>query len=128
MGALFESGGIALKARMITGYEPFFESGAPAHPCGSGMMLRQIVAGVASADEPRMPGDLDAAAIDQDLGQVLVDGDRLPDVLLRGRVTIGVDTDVAVEINHALQHLIDRWQDRGQRLKIRLLDEIGRLR
>src|SRR5262249_52447548 len=50
------------------------------------------------------------------------------DVLLRGRVTIGVDTDVAVEINHALQHLIDRWQDSGQRRKIRFLDEIGRLR
>ena len=64
---------------------------------------------------------------DLDLGGILVDADRLTNPALGYRVTVGVDRDVAVEIDDALEHFVDRWQRAGQALQVRLLDHVRRL-
>ena len=92
---------------------------------GGGMVLRQGVAGIALADQPRMDGDLAAAPADADVSRMLVDGDRLPDEALGHGVTVGVDRDVAGEIDDALEHIVDRRQRARQRPQVRLLDQIS---
>ena len=82
---------------------------------------------IALADQARVGGHRDAAVVDVDLGGILVDAHRLADQALGDRVAIGVDRDVAVQVDHALEHLVDRRQHRGQRLQVRLLDHVGRL-
>jgi hypothetical protein len=82
---------------------------------------------IALVDEPRMPGDLRAAPTNPDFGRILVDGERLPDVGLGYRISIRVQRDVTVKVNDALECLVHRRQNVGQRL-VRLLDQIGRFR
>ena len=62
-------------------------------------------------DEPRVNSDLDTALGDPDLAGILVDRDRLADETLRDRVAHRVDADEAVQIDDALEHLVDRWQN-----------------
>jgi hypothetical protein len=63
-----------------------------------------------------MAGNLGTPTVDDDLGGMLVHTHRLPDQPLWRRVAIGVDRDVAVEIDDALENLIHRWQHTRQRL------------
>jgi hypothetical protein len=77
------------------------------------MMFGHGMAGVALVDEPWVPGDLCAAPVDPDFCRVLVDRDRLPDEALRHRVPVGLDRDVTVEVDNALECLIDWRQHAG---------------
>ena len=125
MSALLEGSRIALEAWVMATQQLLLEGGRAARPCGSGMVLRQGVAGIALADEPGMRGDLAAAPTDHDVGRILVDGDRLPDEALGHGVAVGIDRHIAVQIDDALQRLVDRRQCAGQRLQVRLLDQIS---
>src|SRR5215831_16096834 len=127
IGALPEGGGIALKARMAAAQELLLERRAALCPRGRWMMPRECGAPVTLADDPRMTADLATALIDDDLGRMLVDTYRPPDEAIRHRVAVGVDRDVAIEIDHALEDVVHRRQHAGQGLKIRLLHHVGRL-
>ena len=59
------------------------------------------------------------------LGRRLGDGDRFADVTLGDRIAIGVDRDIAVQIDDAFEQLVDRRQYVGQRNEVRLLDDVG---
>ena len=112
---------------MIAAQELLLQCRATVCPRGRRMMSRRGVPGIALADQPGMAGDLGAATIDDDLGGMLVGADRLPDQALGHRVSVGVDRDIAVQINDTLEDLAYRRQDAGQRSKMRLLQDIGRL-
>src|SRR5262249_45674445 len=118
---LLESRGVARKARMIAAQELLLQCRATVCPRRRRMMSRQGVASIALADQPRMPGDLGATTIDDDLGGMLVDAGRLPDYALGQRVSVGVDRDIAVQINDTLEDLTYRRQHAGQRSKMRPL-------
>ena len=58
----------------------------------------------------------------------LVDGDRLADEALGDGVAVGVDRDIAVQIDDAFEQFVNRRQGIGQRHKVRPLDDVGRFR
>jgi hypothetical protein len=76
------------------------------------------VARIALFGEPRMVRELRATPVDPDVSRILVDGDRSPDEAFRDRVAIGVNGDVTVKVDNALEHLVDRRKSTGQRLQI----------
>src|SRR5262249_53447157 len=127
VGALLEGRGVALEARMVPAPQLLLERGPAGCSRWRGMMTRQRGACIALADEPPMAADLATSMIDDDLGGVLVHTHRLPDQPLRYRVAVGVDRNVAVEIDDALEDLVNWWQDARQGLKVWLLQHISRL-
>lgn len=82
------------------------------------------MAGIALVDEARMSGDRGAAMEDLNLGGVFVNAERLAHEALGHRVPVGVHGDIAVQIDHAIEQLVDRWQCSGQALQVRLLASI----
>src|SRR4051812_45380801 len=128
MTALLKSGGVTIKAWVMAGQQGFLGRCAAALPDRNGMMTGQGAPGIALADQPAVNGDREILAADMDLGRRLVDGDRLADVALGNRVAIGVDRDIAVQIDDAFQQLVDRRQRIGQRHKVWLLNEEGGVR
>ena len=88
-------------------------------------MTGQDGPGIALTDQPAVDGDRGVLAANMDLGRQLVDGNRLADVALGDGIAIGVDRDIAVQIDDALQQLVDRRQRVGQRHEVRLLDDVG---
>src|SRR5262245_56123450 len=121
IGALLEISRIALKTRMIPAQQLLLERRAAVCPRWRGMMTRERGARIALTDEPPMAGDLAAATVDDDLGGMLVHTHRLSDQSLWHRVAVRVDRDVAVQIDNALENLVDRRQHARQGLKMRLL-------
>ena len=92
-----------------------------------GVVAGQDLAGIALVDDPAMGGDRGGLVANLDLGRRLGDGDRFADVTLGNGIAIGVDRDIAVQIDDAFEQLIDRRQYVGQRNEVRLLDDVGGL-
>src|SRR5690242_5749745 len=103
VGALLEGRGVALEARMIPAQQLLLKRGAAVCSRWRGMMTRQRGARIALADEPPMAADLAASMIDDDLAGMLVDAHRPSHVPFMRRVAVGVDRDVAIKINDALE-------------------------
>jgi hypothetical protein len=78
-----------------------------------GMMTRQGALGIALADQSPVNGDCQVLAADMDLGRQFVDRDRLADVTFGDGITIGVDRDIAVQIDDAFEQLVDRGSASG---------------
>ena len=110
---LLESGGVAFEAGMMASQELLFQHGTAARSDRGGMVLGHGVARIALFGEPRMARNLRATPVDQDVSRILVDGDRSPDEAFRDRVAIGVNGDVTVKIDNALEDLVDRRKSTG---------------
>jgi len=88
---------------------------------GQGVLL------IAAGEKARVAGEQVLALTDPHLLGVLVDGDVLAEVALGHRVAVRIQRDVADDIDDPLVALVDRRRTRGQRLEVRLLDQIGGL-
>jgi hypothetical protein len=123
VAALLESGNVSVETGVMAAQQGLFACRATVLSNRDGMMAGQGVPGIARADQPPVHGDRDILAADTDLGGRLVDGDRLADEALGDGVAIGIDRNVAVQIDDAFKQFVNRRQSIGQRPQVRLLDD-----
>jgi hypothetical protein len=86
-------------------------------PNRNGVMPGQGALRIALADQPPMNGDRGILATNMDFGGKLVDGDRLADEPFGDGIAVGIDRDIAVQIDDTFQQLVDRRQRVGQRFR-----------
>ena len=92
------------------------------------MMPRIGDADLAFADHTPMRRHHRVAMMDLHPVGKLVERHRLPDQPFRHRIAIGIERDIAIEIDHPLKRVIHRRQHHRQGLQRGFLQHVGRFR